>query len=88
MIAMNDTSMAGVASAVYQLKAVCQATLTLAAMNSPLVPDLARTTASACKAAEVECRKYYDKYAECKACADSCKACAEECLKITTPAKR
>jgi Cys-rich four helix bundle protein (predicted Tat secretion target) len=82
MIAMNDTSMAGVANSVTQLLAVCRALLTLAALNSPFTVEMAKTTADVCGAAEKECRKYYDKYPECKACADACKACAADCLKV------
>jgi len=82
MFSMNDTSMAGVANAILQVKAICEALLTLAAMNSPFTADLAKTTAAVCKAGETECRKFYDKYAECKACADSCRACADDCLKV------
>ena len=82
MFSMNDTSMAGVANTVTQLLAVCRALLTVAALNSPFTAELAKTTADVCGAAEKECRKYYDRYPECKACADACKACAADCLKV------
>ena len=81
MLSMKDTSMAGCTNAAYQMMAACGALRTLAAVNSPYVPALAKVIAQVCADCQKECEKFPD-VAECKACGDSCKTCAEECRKI------
>jgi Cys-rich four helix bundle protein (predicted Tat secretion target) len=82
MLAMGDTSMAACTQSITELLAACRALQTLASVNSKFTPDFAKSTAEVCSACETECRKFYDKYAECKACADACKQCAEDCRKL------
>lgn len=81
MLSMKDTSMAGCTNAAYQMMTACGALRTLAAVNSPYVPALAKVIAQVCTDCQKECEKFPD-VAECKACGDSCKTCAEECRKI------
>ena len=81
MMSMKDTSMAGCANLVVQLIAACRALQTLASVNSPFTPAFAKETAAVCSACETECRKFADKVAACKACADACKVCVDECRK-------
>ncbi|HTO64375.1 MAG TPA: four-helix bundle copper-binding protein [Bradyrhizobium sp.] len=81
MLSMKDSSMAGCTNASYQMIAACGALRTLAAVNSPHVPALAKVVGQMCADCQKECEKFPD-VAECKACGDSCKACAEECRKV------
>ena len=63
--------MAGCTNAVYQMMAACGALLgTLAAVNSPYVPALAKVIVQVCADCQKECEKFPD-VAECKACGDS-----------------
>jgi Cys-rich four helix bundle protein (predicted Tat secretion target) len=82
MMKMKDTTMAQCADSSVQLVAACTALQTLASVNSPFTPAFAKDVAAVCAACEKECRKFYDKYVECRACADACKACEAECHKI------
>ena len=81
MLAMNDTSMAACTDSTYQVIAACTALRTLAAVNSPHVPALAKVVAQMCSDCQKQCEKFPD-VAECKACGESCKTCAAECRKI------
>ena len=81
MLSMKDTSMAGCTNASYQMIAACGALRTLAAVNSPHVPALAKVVAQICADCQKECEKFPE-VAECRACGDSCKTCAEECHKV------
>jgi len=80
MLSMNDPSMAECTKASYDLIAACGALETLAAVNSPFTPPLAKTVADVCLACKKECDKF-PQYSECKACGDACQACADECRK-------
>jgi Cys-rich four helix bundle protein (predicted Tat secretion target) len=81
MLAMNDNSMNGCVSSVFQVVAACGALAALAGVNSLQVPAFAKATAELCVACQKQCEKFPE-IAECKACAESCKACADECGKI------
>jgi Cys-rich four helix bundle protein (predicted Tat secretion target) len=81
MFAMRDTSMAACSNAAYQLVAACSALTTLASVNSPHVPALAKTVAAICDDCKKECDKF-PKIAECTACGEACKKCADECRKV------
>jgi Cys-rich four helix bundle protein (predicted Tat secretion target) len=83
MMSMKDTSMAACADSIVQLIAACRALQTLAAVNSNFTPAFAKDVAAVCSNCEAECRKFYDKYSVCKACAEACKACAAECRKTS-----
>ena len=83
MMSMKDTSMAACADSIVQLIAACRAMQTLAAVNSRFTLAFAKDVAAVCANCEAECRKFYDKYNVCKACADACKACAAECRKTS-----
>jgi len=82
MLSMNDTSMAGCTKAAYDLVAACAALESLAAVNSPFTPTLAKAVGDVCLACKKECDRF-PQNAECKACGDACKACAEECRKVS-----
>ena len=81
MLSMNDTSMAACTDSSYQVVAACTALRTLAAVNSPHVPALAKVVAQMCSDCQKQCEKFPD-VAECKVCGESCKTCAEECRKV------
>ncbi|KTS19604.1 hypothetical protein NS228_10545 [Methylobacterium indicum] len=81
MLAMNDTRMVACMKATYDLVHACTALQTLAAVDSPHTPAMARAVAQICTACETECAKFPD-MAECRACRDACRACAAECRKI------
>jgi Cys-rich four helix bundle protein (predicted Tat secretion target) len=83
MMTMKDTSMAACANSIVELVAACRALQTLASVNSTFTPAFAKDVAAVCANCEKECRKFYDKYSVCKACADACKACADDCHKAT-----
>ena len=82
MFSMKDTSMSGCTNLVVQLIAACRALQTLASVNSTFTPTFAKDVAAVCTACEQECRKFYDKVSECRACADACKTCAAECRSV------
>lgn len=82
MLSMNDTSMAGCTKAVYDLVAACAALESLAAVNSPFTPTLAKAVGDVCVACKKECDRF-PRITECNACGDACKACAEECRKVS-----
>ena len=73
--------MAACANAAFQLVAACNALASLAAVNSPHVPALAKTVEKVCMDCKKECDKF-PKVVECKACGDACQKCAEECRKV------
>ena len=83
LFAAGDTSVAACAKSVYQMDAVCQALMRLAAARSEHVAELAKLAQIVCMECEKECRKHENHHAECKACAENCAACAEECKKIS-----
>jgi len=80
MFSMKDTSMAACAESTFQLVAACNALAALA-VNSPHVPELAKTVEKICTDCKKECDKF-PKIAECTACGEACKKCAEECRKV------
>jgi Cys-rich four helix bundle protein (predicted Tat secretion target) len=82
MMSMKDTSMATCANMVVQLVAACGALQTLASVNSTFTPGFAKEVGAVCTACEKECRRFYDKYTVCKACADACKACGDDCRNV------
>jgi Cys-rich four helix bundle protein (predicted Tat secretion target) len=83
MMSMKDTSMAACANSIVELVAACRALQTLAAVNSTFTPAFAKDVAAVCSNCEKECRKFYEKYSVCKACADACHTCADDCRKAT-----
>lgn len=83
MLSMNDPSMADCTKASYDLVAACASLETLAAVNSPFTPALAKTVGDVCMACKKECDRF-PQYAECKNCGDACKACADECQKVSS----
>jgi len=82
MLSMNDTSMVGCTKAAYDLVSACAALESMAAVNSPLTPTLAKAVGDVCMACKKECDRF-PQISECKACGESCKACAEECRKVS-----
>jgi len=83
MMAMKDTSMAACTDSIVQLVAACRALQTLASVNSKFTPAFAKDVAAVCVNCENECRKFYDKYSVCKACADACRTCAADCRTVS-----
>jgi Cys-rich four helix bundle protein (predicted Tat secretion target) len=83
MLSMNDASMADCTKASYDLVAACAALETLAAVNSPATPALARTVYDVCMSCKKECDRF-PQYVECKNCGDACKACADECQRVSS----
>jgi Cys-rich four helix bundle protein (predicted Tat secretion target) len=81
MLSMKDTSMADCTRSTADLIAACGALASLAALNSPFTPAIAKTVAEVCLACKKECDKF-PQQAECKACGEACAACAEECKKV------
>jgi Cys-rich four helix bundle protein (predicted Tat secretion target) len=80
MLSMNDTSMAACTTAAFDVIAGCRALETLASVNSPHTPAMAKTVEAMCVACKKECDKF-PQYSECVDMAASCKSCAEECRK-------
>jgi Cys-rich four helix bundle protein (predicted Tat secretion target) len=82
MVSMNDTSMAECIKLTHDTIAACSALESLAAVNSPSTPAMAKVVEAICLACKKECDKF-PQYSECVAMGASCKTCAEECHKIT-----
>lgn len=78
----GDKTMAGCATKVNQMLALCGALQNLGAQQSPLVPALAKVALDACEQCEKECGKHEKKHAECKACMESCQACIKQCKAV------
>lgn len=78
----GDKSMAGCATKVNQMLALCGALQNLGAQQSSLVPALAKVALDACEQCAKECSKHEKKHAECKACMESCQACIKECKAV------
>ncbi|MGA8567534.1 MAG: four-helix bundle copper-binding protein [Candidatus Binataceae bacterium] len=83
MLSMNDTSMVGCTKSIYDMVAVCGALQSLAAVNSPHTPTLAKAVADICGACQKQCEKFPN-ILECKACAQACESCTDECRKVAT----
>ena len=66
----------------FLMTAACGALRTLAAVNSPHVPALAKVVEQMCADCQKECEKFPN-VAECNACGVACKTCAEECRKAS-----
>jgi Cys-rich four helix bundle protein (predicted Tat secretion target) len=81
MMSMGDASMVGCTKAAYDMVAGCTALHSLAAVNSPHTPALAKAVADMCAGCQKECEKYPN-IPECKACGESCANCAQECSKV------
>ncbi len=81
MLSMNDTSMADCTKATHDAIAACGALVSLAAVNSPFTPAMAKIVAEVCDACKKECDKF-PQYSECVDMGAACKACAEECRKV------
>ena len=82
LLTEGDKSMADCAKAVNQMLALCDATNSLAAQQSALLPAVAKLCADACKQCADACKAHAEHHAECKACFEACKECAEQCGKI------
>lgn len=67
---------------VQELVIACQALTKLAAFDSEHVEAYAAATIEVCDTCEAECRKFEERHAECKDCADACVSCATECKKV------
>lgn len=81
LLGEGDKVMAACARSVSELIAVCTALRSLAALNAPTLPRLAKVALESCLSCEKECRKH-DKHKVCIDCADACKECAAECRKL------
>ena len=71
---------------VQELVAACEALVKFAAYGSEHVAIYAAATIEVCDTCEAQCRKFEDKHAECKACAEACVACRKECEKVLSTA--
>ena len=67
----GDVALAGCASKVHEMQAICGAFSYLLASNSEYIKSYASLCEQACKDCEEKCRKH-DEHIECKACADAC----------------
>jgi Cys-rich four helix bundle protein (predicted Tat secretion target) len=80
--AAKDTTLAVCAKSVTEVIAICNALVTVAAVESRNLSALARAAMSFCKDCEDECRKHEKTHATCKECADACAKCLVECKKL------
>ena len=67
---------------VQELVIACEALAKLAAYDSEHLKTYANATIEVCETCEAECRKFEDKHAQCKDCADACVACMKECQRV------
>ena len=74
--------MAVCAKMVTEAIAVCNALVTVAAVESKNLPALAKAAMAFCKDCEDECRKHEKTHTTCKECADACAKCLIECKKL------
>ncbi len=82
LLGEGDKAMAGCASSVNQMLALCAAVQQLANQNSKQLSRVAAIAMDACQQCEDECKKHADKHEVCKACGESCAACYKECKKL------
>jgi Cys-rich four helix bundle protein (predicted Tat secretion target) len=72
LLGSGDTSMAGCAAAVNEMKAVMHSLAVLAAAGSKRTADAARFAMKFCQDCEMECKKHADRHPVCKDCMDAC----------------
>lgn len=73
-LSQGDSSLGECAARVRDMLAVCQATSTLAASGSPLLPALKQVCNEACGACAEACAPHSKHHAECAACLRACRA--------------
>lgn len=83
----GNVSMATCNKRVHEMLAMCRATLSLAALDSTLLPQAAAVCAAACKACAEACAEHKAHFAHgmhlsCKDCMESCQACEKACAAI------
>lgn len=76
-LSKGEKVMAECANSVRECLAVCDATVSLAAMDAKRFKAFAKLCAEVCKDCEKACRKHENHHAICKECADSCKRSIE-----------
>lgn len=64
------------------VKAACEAFITMASMKSGFTKQMAELCVKICKACEKECKKHSSHHSFCKDCMVNCKSCAKELAKI------
>ena len=79
LLGKGKKEMAGCATSVNEMLAICNALMKLASQDSKRLKSIAKLAADVCESCEKECRKHEKQHAECKACADACAQCLQEC---------
>lgn len=64
------------------VKAACEAFITMASLNSNFTKQMAELCIKICKACEKECKKHSSHHSFCKDCMTHCRSCAKELAKI------
>lgn len=82
MLSTGDKSMADCARTVSQMIPLCIALTSLAAQNSPMVPQLAKVALDACKQCADACKPHVEHHGECKDCFDACQECITQCKAV------
>ena len=73
-LSAGDTSLAGCATAVHDMLAVCVATQRLAATDSAQLRAQAAVCVATCEHCASECEKHAKHHSECNDCFEACKA--------------
>ena len=86
-LAKGNVSMATCNKRVHEMLAMCRATLSLAALDSTLLPQAATVCAAACKACAEACAEHkahfsHGMHLACKDCMESCQACERACAAV------
>jgi len=74
VLGAGETELAECARSVRDMLAICAATQTLVASNSPYLKSAVQLCVTSCTDCERACRKHAEHHAVCKACADACAA--------------
>lgn len=64
------------------VKAACDAFITMASMNSSFTKQMAELCIKVCKVCEKECKKHSSHHSFCKDCMTHCRSCAKELAKV------
>ena len=64
------------------VKATCEAFITMASTGSGFTKQMAELCIKICKAREKECKKHASHHSFCKDCMTDCRSCAKELAKV------
>jgi Cys-rich four helix bundle protein (predicted Tat secretion target) len=78
LLSKGEKEMAECASAVVEMKALCESYIVLASKESKLLSSFTKICIQACSICEKACGRHAEKHSECKDCMEQCQNCIKE----------